>query len=147
MEDFAEKLKRIRKEKRITQKALGEAVGISEVMIGQYERSLRFPKIEMRFKLANALGVSISDLLSDDEIEDESSSKFKNSVQYLENAGFTIEQDETDQEYDKFQICNKNGTVEVMQKQRLIDLVESVIKEGEEYKEQFIIDKLKRLFS
>lgn len=44
------KLKELRKEKGLTQKELGAAIGISEVMIGQYERGVRTPKIEMREK-------------------------------------------------------------------------------------------------
>ena len=71
MEEFSIKLKEVRKEKGFTQKELGEAVGISEVMIGQYERGVRTPKIEMRKKLANALGVKLNYFLSDSEYTDE----------------------------------------------------------------------------
>lgn len=52
MDDFSMKLKELRKEKGLTQKELGAAIGISEVMIGQYERGVRTPKIEMREKIA-----------------------------------------------------------------------------------------------
>lgn len=71
MEEFSIKLKEVRKEKGFTQKELGKAVGISEVMIGQYERGVRTPKIEMRKKLANALGVKLNYFLSDSEYTDE----------------------------------------------------------------------------
>lgn len=71
MEEFSIKLKEVRKEKGFTQKELGAAVGISEVMIGQYERGVRTPKLEMRKKLANALGVKLNYFLSDSEYTDE----------------------------------------------------------------------------
>ena len=67
MDDFSMKLKELRKEKGFTQKELGKAVGISEVMIGQYERGVRTPKIEMREKIANALGVTLNYFLSDSD--------------------------------------------------------------------------------
>ena len=62
------KLKELRKEKGLTQKELGAAIGISEVMIGQYERGVRTPKIEMREKIANALGVMIDQFVVADSI-------------------------------------------------------------------------------
>lgn len=65
------KLKELRKEKGLTQKELGAAVGISEVMIGQYERGVRTPKIEMREKIANALGVTLNYFLSDSDYTNE----------------------------------------------------------------------------
>lgn len=71
MDDFSMKLKELRKEKGFTQKELGKAVGISEVMIGQYERGVRTPKIEMREKIANALGVTLNYFLSDSDYTNE----------------------------------------------------------------------------
>mgnify|MGYP004642788485 FL=1 len=71
MDDFSMKLKELRKEKGLTQKELGAAVGISEVMIGQYERGVRTPKIEMREKIANALGVTLNYFLSDSDYTNE----------------------------------------------------------------------------
>ena len=71
MDDFSMKLKELRKEKGLTQKELGAAIGISEVMIGQYERGVRTPKIEMRDKIANALGVTLNYFLSDSDYTNE----------------------------------------------------------------------------
>lgn len=65
------KLKELRKEKGLTQKELGAAIGISEVMIGQYERGVRTPKIEMREKIANAFGVTLNYFLSDSDYTNE----------------------------------------------------------------------------
>ena len=71
MDDFSMKLKELRKEKGLTQKELGAAIGISEVMIVQYERGVRTPKIEMREKIANALGVTLNYFLSDSDYTNE----------------------------------------------------------------------------
>lgn len=71
MDDFSMKLKELRKEKGLTQKELGAAIGISEVMIGQYERGVRTPKIEMREKIANGLGVTLNYFLSDSDYTNE----------------------------------------------------------------------------
>ena len=71
MDDFSMKLKELRKEKGLTQKELGAAIDISEVMIGQYERGVRTPKIEMREKIANALGVTLNYFLSDSDYTNE----------------------------------------------------------------------------
>lgn len=56
-------IKKHRKDKGLTQKKLGELVGISEVMVGQYERGIRNPKYEMLKQIATALNISIEDLV------------------------------------------------------------------------------------
>lgn len=53
-----EKVKQIRKEKGLTQKALGELLSISEGMVRQYELGIRNPKIETIEKIASALKIS-----------------------------------------------------------------------------------------
>ena len=55
---IGENIKRIRKEKGLTQKTLGELCKINEVQIRQYELGKANPKIETIQKIANALGVS-----------------------------------------------------------------------------------------
>lgn len=61
----SENIKKIRKEKALTQKALGELCGINEANIRKYESGRANPKIETIRKFANALGVSMSDLIDD----------------------------------------------------------------------------------
>lgn len=55
---IGEKIKQIRKEKGLTQKALGELLSISEGMVRQYELGIRNPKIETIEKIASALKIS-----------------------------------------------------------------------------------------
>ena len=60
-----ENIRRIRKEKGLTQKKLGELCNpqISESTIRKYELSILKPKIETVYKIASALGVNIVDIM------------------------------------------------------------------------------------
>jgi transcriptional regulator with XRE-family HTH domain len=60
---IGEKLKAIRKEKNLTQKALGNLCGLSESMIRQYELGLRNPKYAAIGRIAGALDVEIHQLV------------------------------------------------------------------------------------
>jgi len=62
---IGEKIKRIRKEKGLTQKKLGQLCGINEVQIRQYEIGKANPKIETVDKIATGLGIPIYDLLGE----------------------------------------------------------------------------------
>ncbi len=60
-----ENIKRIRKEKGLTQKELGELCGMADSAIRRYESGRANPKIETLKKIAIALDVSVSDLRDD----------------------------------------------------------------------------------
>ena len=60
---IGERIKKIRKEKGLTQKSLGEKCGINEVQIRHYEIGKSTPKISTIEKIASGLGVSVTDLL------------------------------------------------------------------------------------
>lgn len=61
--NFSENLKNIRKYTGMTQKALGESVGVTSVTIGNWERGVRQPSFELLPKLADALETSVDALL------------------------------------------------------------------------------------
>ena len=61
--DIGQNIKRIRKEKGLTQKRLGELCGINEANIRKYELGGAKPKIETIQKIAEALQVPLSDLI------------------------------------------------------------------------------------
>lgn len=63
--DVGQKIKELRKEKRITQRELGERMKISQQQIAQYENGKLKPKIETVKKIADALNVSIDELMPD----------------------------------------------------------------------------------
>lgn len=52
-----ERIQQARKQAKLTQKELGEKLGVSASMIAQYENDLRMPKIETLQKIAAALNV------------------------------------------------------------------------------------------
>lgn len=61
--NVGENIKKIRKEKGITQKQLGERLGVSQAAIVQFENSNSNLKLETIKKIANALGVSETRLI------------------------------------------------------------------------------------
>lgn len=63
--EIGNRIKQYRKAKPLTQKELAEMVDCAEMTISQYERGLYSPKIDMRVKIANALGISYADLFMD----------------------------------------------------------------------------------
>lgn len=58
-----ENIRKIRKEKRLTQKRLGELCGIDEANIRKYELGKANPKIETISKISSALGVTTYEIL------------------------------------------------------------------------------------
>lgn len=64
------RIKEIRTQKGLTQKELGRKCEIAESTIRRYELGSLNPKIETLQKIANALEVSVSDLLLDDDYID-----------------------------------------------------------------------------
>lgn len=68
-----EQIKFFRKQKHFSQKELGELLGVSAAMIGQYETGKRNPKFETLEKIANALGVPVwrlTDIESNKKVEE-----------------------------------------------------------------------------
>lgn len=61
--DIGARLKNARKNKGITQTQLGKKLGVSQAMIGQYENGSRTPKIETVQKIADALNITMLDLI------------------------------------------------------------------------------------
>ncbi len=65
---FGENLKRIREEKGLTQKELAKLSGVSERMIQRYENGFTNPRLEAGKRIAQALNVSVHDLMTDNEM-------------------------------------------------------------------------------
>lgn len=60
---IGERVKAVRKSKHMTQKELGDILGISSVNISQIENNVREPKIETLARIASALDVAIDAFL------------------------------------------------------------------------------------
>ena len=62
---FGDRLRKIRKEKKITQLQLSEMISISRASIAQYENDIYQPSIETIELIANALNIDVSELFED----------------------------------------------------------------------------------
>ena len=60
---FGSNLERIRKEKKISQTKLGEALGLTQQMISSYEKDLSSPNVEILCKLSDFFNISIDSLV------------------------------------------------------------------------------------
>lgn len=52
-------LKKVRKEKGLSQEQLAELLGVSQARVSQYERGYRMPKAKKLFSIAKALGMKL----------------------------------------------------------------------------------------
>ncbi|MCL1919179.1 MAG: helix-turn-helix domain-containing protein [Peptococcaceae bacterium] len=63
MSSFPDRLKELRKQKNLSQKALGEIIGLSKRGIQNYESGINNPTSEVLSKLADYFDVSVDYLL------------------------------------------------------------------------------------
>lgn len=63
--NVGEKIKELRRKKRLTMKELGKKVKLSEQAIGNYERGDRTPNIDTIQAIATALKVPVSELIGE----------------------------------------------------------------------------------
>jgi methanogenic corrinoid protein MtbC1 len=67
---FGKNLRHYRKQKGMNQRDLGNAVGVGQTTIANYEKGIRVPSIKLINQIKTVLGISVEDLLSDrDNIE------------------------------------------------------------------------------
>lgn len=59
---FAENVKRLRESKGMTQAELANMIGVTQVMIAQYERGIKTPSFIVGIDLAKTLGVTCEEL-------------------------------------------------------------------------------------
>lgn len=64
-----EEIRKARRKAGLSQRALADKLGVSASMIGQYENEMRSPKFETADRIADALGVSVFDLIGYDNEE------------------------------------------------------------------------------
>lgn len=66
---FGERLLAVRKKQKLSQEYLAKAIGAHAPVIGRYERGEVKPSIEVAYKLAKVLSVSLDFLVGNTEIE------------------------------------------------------------------------------
>lgn len=87
---FSQRLRKLRREKDISQKVLGEHIGCSEGSVSLYEQGKRSPDYEMLLKIADFFSVSTDYLLGKTPIKDE--------VEYLRANRFNLPGEELPEE-------------------------------------------------
>jgi len=71
---FAKRFKKLRKEKRLTQTEMGEAIGKTKGAVGHYECGDREPPLEALYSISNYFGVSIDYLMGITDFRNEEES-------------------------------------------------------------------------
>lgn len=69
MAEFGENLKRVREEKGITQQTLADHLYVTRQAVSRWEGGSRYPDIMTAKKMSQFLGVSLDELLSDDDMK------------------------------------------------------------------------------
>lgn len=91
-----EKIRKIRKQQKLSMKELGKRIGLSEQAISQYERGVRNISLEVLYAIANALNVSIEDLTQTKKVTVQAKSLCKAVINGFEISGLS-----------KDEFCNK----------------------------------------
>lgn len=90
-------IKKIRKERGLTQVELGKKLNVTQQMIGQYENDKNSPQMDTIKKIANALEVKVADLMGISDYLDEVESSLQKTTSfwdYLGVLGYEIGQSE-----------------------------------------------------
>lgn len=66
---FGEKLKKLRTDNRLTQEELAEKIFVTRTAISKWETNNGYPSIDSLKALSGLFGISIDDLMSDEDIE------------------------------------------------------------------------------
>ena len=84
--NFAENLKKLRKDKEITQEKLAEVLGVTSQSVSRWELNICYPDLELLPIIANYFGVTIDSLLSNDACSKELDfEKFKNKISEMDD--------------------------------------------------------------
>lgn len=137
------RIKEIRKSKGLSQREVAKKLKMAFSTYSNYENNNREPNFETLKKIANVLDVSIAQLVNDEAIADEEISLFQKMKNYLDELDFSLEQDETDIEYDRYQIVSeKHGTISVLTHSELQNIFESILKNADEHRDRYIVNRL-----
>lgn len=68
---FGEKLKKLRMEKHFTQEELAEKIWVTRTAISKWETNRGYPGIDSLKQLANLFDISIDELISDEDVENQ----------------------------------------------------------------------------
>lgn len=83
---FGERLRELRESRGLRQSDIADAIGISSVMIVNYEKGVKSPQIEKLKLLADFFGVTVDYLLGNESSVNELEEEFPEGVQVLRRA-------------------------------------------------------------
>lgn len=108
---IGEKIKQLRKEKGLTQKAMGARCGMPDSQIRQYESGKIIPKLEQIVRMANALGVDPFEEILNNNLLFRTSADLEDEALfcYLKSLGYTINL--LDNQY--YSLSTKNTTLKI----------------------------------
>lgn len=141
------RIKEIRKSQGLSQRDVAKKLEMAFSTYSNYENNNREPNFETLKRIADVLGVSVAQLVNDEAVADEETSLFQQMMDYLAELGLSLDQDESDVEYDRFQIVSlEHGTISVLSRSELLNTFESIIKDADLRKEKYIIKRLSAEF-
>ena len=82
---LGQNIKRLRKEKGISQEALADAIGVSRQAVSKWETDVSVPELEKLLKLSELFGVTLDELVG---YEDDESLELL--TQYLNESGASV---------------------------------------------------------
>jgi len=136
-------IRTFRKQNGFSQAQLADKIGVSQTAVFYWEKGTREPDVKTIMRISELLHVSLNDLYGVEE--DTTAHDFQETCDWLELAGFSVEQLD---EYDNFRILDADEKeVGSMNEYDLINLCQQIIEQGQELKDSFIVEKLRLLFS
>lgn len=137
------RIKEIRKSRGFSQREVATKLNMAFSTYSNYENNNREPNFETLKRIADILGVSVAQLVNDEAVADEETSLFQQMMDYLDEINLSLDQDESDIEFDRFQIVSaEHGTIALMSRSELQNIFESIIKDADSRKEKYIIKRL-----
>lgn len=80
MKEVKFNLRKVRSEKKVTQAELADKLDVSQQHISAYERGERIPGIDAAARIADALGVTLDELVIIQDAKEQIATKYKNII-------------------------------------------------------------------
>lgn len=138
------RIKELRKEKGISQKDFAKLVGINYSTYSNYENNNREPTKAQLKKIADALNVSVDNLLGVPEYVDITEEQFRNACNWLENADIEIDAPDSDDALQKYYVHSEFGISCSLDKLDIIELVNNCVKEADIIRDEIAINYIIR---
>lgn len=136
--DFSERLLKLRREKGLSQKELGDLLGVSNKAISKWENGESMPKTETMLKLAGLLGIDGNELLGIYSTPTEDGNSFSEELGKLQSENLVLQQKIASQEKKKKQFVT--GAVILVAAVALITAIAMLLTDKGGYKNPELAD-------